>query len=221
MKRSQLGIAFCLFLLFAGCGPSPEQQTRMTATAMTAIAAAWTPTTTPTLTETPAPTSTATQTPNPTETPTLTQTPNPGQYSAPDHSFSLIAPAGWQPSDYGMDYPALEGPKAGNFSQNITFIKDSSTFPMEFYSAIFQDRMNETFTGIKQIGEDFLTTAEGQDYMRWEIEYTREGAVLHQTIYFFGSGDWVYVITYTRLGSQGSQNDSLVDETMKTVVFPQ
>ena len=31
------------FLFMAACGPSPEQQATMTATAMTATAAAWTP----------------------------------------------------------------------------------------------------------------------------------------------------------------------------------
>jgi hypothetical protein len=64
-------------LALSGCGPSPEQQSTMTATSMTASAAAWTQTSTPSLTFTPTATSTPTSTSTPTAsfTPSITSTP--------------------------------------------------------------------------------------------------------------------------------------------------
>ena len=229
---------FILFLLLtAACGPSLEQQATMTATSLTAIAAAWTSTptetstatatatntatstSTSTPTEIPTPTRTATKTKVPTKTATPTQTHDPNRYYAPDNSFSLIPPEGWLPADMGLDYPGLVGPKVGNFSPNLVFIREKSTFDMSFYAAIVQDTLKANLQNLIQISEDFLTTDEGKDYFRWEITDTQKGVSYRQVFYFFGSGDWKLVITYTRQNSQGSEYDPVVDEAMKTVRF--
>jgi hypothetical protein len=85
MTRFILSFFALLTLLFSACGPSPEEQATQTATARTATAAAWTETSTPTLTvtptftvtSTPTVTFTPTDTPTPTITPTFTITPSP------------------------------------------------------------------------------------------------------------------------------------------------
>jgi len=76
MKRKSL-LIFFLFVLVSACGPSPEEQAAMTATAQTTTAAMWTKTPTPTLTFTPTYTFTPTDTstPTPTFTPAITFTP--------------------------------------------------------------------------------------------------------------------------------------------------
>ncbi len=229
MNHLRLFPIFLLCLSLAACGPSAEQQATMTATAMTATAAAWTPTytatatatdtPTPTPTDTPSPTSTSTPTLTPTITQTPTQTPDPNRFYAPDGSFSLIPPEGWQSQEAGMQYPALAGPRLGNFTLNLVFIQEKSTFPMAMYSAFVQDALKETLKGLKEIKEDFLTTAEGKEYFRWEIQSTMQGVAYHQVLYFFESGDWKLVITYTRPLSQGSEYDAQVDEAMQTVRF--
>lgn len=64
-----------IMLLLTACGPSPEQQATLTATSITATAAAWTSTLAPTATFTQTPSPTATFTPTITNTPTVTFTP--------------------------------------------------------------------------------------------------------------------------------------------------
>jgi hypothetical protein len=219
MKLGLLAISFCLILAVSACGPSAAQRAALTATAATATAAAWTSTPTLTPTTTPTQTATATATSTPTLTPSPTVTLNPDLYYALDNSFTLMAPKGWLPADAQTDYPALKGPLAGNYAPNLTFFEDQSRYPMAFYSAIFQDRMQEQLTAYRQLKEEFLTTATGQDYFRWELEHTRGGAVFHQILYFYESGDWKLVITYTRLRSQGPKNDALIDAAMQTVQF--
>jgi uncharacterized protein YraI len=83
MKHSfppALSLVFCFLLLgslLSACGPTPEEQATLTATAKTATAFAWTRTFTSTRTFTPTLTftSTATLTPTITDTPTITFTP--------------------------------------------------------------------------------------------------------------------------------------------------
>ena len=74
MKNQTVALLLTMFILSA-CGPSPEEQAAMTATSITATAAAWTET--PTLTSTPTitPTPTVTLTPSMTPSPTITATP--------------------------------------------------------------------------------------------------------------------------------------------------
>lgn len=73
MKRWSFFLPLILIYLLVGCGQSAEKVATQTATAATAIAAAWTKTPIPTSTHTP--TSTPTMTPTSTMTPTITPTP--------------------------------------------------------------------------------------------------------------------------------------------------
>jgi len=88
-----LSVLSVVFLTLAACGPSPEQQTAMTSTAMTALAALWTatptiiPTATQVPTSTPAPTQTTIPTPTPTLTPTQSQLLAWEQVNAPDITY--------------------------------------------------------------------------------------------------------------------------------------
>lgn len=75
MKRIPF-LTCLIFGLLSACGPSPEQQATMTATAQTATAAMWTKTPTSTFTQTFTPTPTSTFTPTITLTPTITFTPS-------------------------------------------------------------------------------------------------------------------------------------------------
>ena len=224
-----------LFLVLTACGPSAEQQATMTATSLTAIAAAWTatptetptptatmtatPTPTATPTETSTPTRTATKTKPPTKTATPTQTHDPKRYYAPDNSFSLVPPEGWTPADVDLDYPGLIGPTVGNFNLNLRFFREKYRFDVFWYAARVQDDLKDKLQNLSQISEDFLTTDEGKDYFRWEFTDTQEGVIYHHVYYFYESGDWKLVINYTRLRNQGSEYDTVVDEAMKTVRF--
>lgn len=219
----------CLCLLLTACVASPQERAALTANAQTAIAKAWTltpsPTTTPTVSATSPPTDTPTITPSPgatrkpTTTPTFSPTPEPGRYYAADSSFSLIPPEGWHAENVNMDQPGLFGPSLGDFSPNLIFIQEQSTFPVDFYSAMVQEALAESLTNLEQISEDFLVTEEGQDYFRWVIENTQEGAVYRQTLYFFESGDWKLVVIYTRPARQGTENDAIVDEAINTLRY--
>jgi hypothetical protein len=217
--------------LVTACGLSAEEQAAMTATASTATAAAWTRT--PTVTNTPTLTSTLTSTPTetltptpseaPTETPTITLTPtntsDPTRYTSPDNTFSFSKLGGWEPQEFGLEYPVLIGPIIEDIALNLVFMQEESTFPLAFYAALSQDSVAESVENLKTIREDFLVTDEGKDYFRWEFTNDQDGVNYHQVFYIFESGDWKLLITYTRPGDQGSEYDSLVDETMATVRF--
>jgi hypothetical protein len=73
IKKSFFALLSLLFL--GACGPSPEMQATMTATSITATAAAWTDTPSPTATSTFTETPTVTYTPTFTLTPSITPTP--------------------------------------------------------------------------------------------------------------------------------------------------
>ena len=218
-------------LALASCAPSPEHQATLVAGIFTATAAAWTPTPTatatatstptptPTETLTTTPTATATITHTPTATPSPTITPDPNRYYAPDGTFSLVPPKGWEAVDIGLEYPALAGPKFGKTTLSLVFEEEEPIFPMAGYAAIYQDKLTGKIPFITQISEDFLDAADGKIYFRWEIEYAQLGVSIHQAIYFFESGSWVLIVTYTRPRSQGAEYDAQVDEAMQTVRF--
>jgi hypothetical protein len=60
---------------------------------------------------------------------------------------------------------------------------------------------------------------EGLDHFRWEMTNNQNGVVYRQIMYFYGAGDQVLIITFTRSNNQGRELDALVDETMATVRF--
>jgi hypothetical protein len=92
-------------IVLSGCGPSPELQSTLTSTSETATAAAWTDTSTPTLTFTPTLTytstssATSTSTPSSTYSPTATYTPS-------------ITPTATMTTTPTFDYPKVTVNKA-------------------------------------------------------------------------------------------------------------
>jgi hypothetical protein len=219
----------CLIFIITACGPSPEQQATMTSTAMTATAAAWTPTPTPTNTPTSTPTSTPTNTPTPTLTPTPTDTPtatpsptptrDPNRFYADDDKFSMMLPTGWTTKDVGEDYPQLIADTTSQKSPSVVFFTDTSDLPVAFLAATFQDALKENYQNVTTVSEDFLTTAAGDDYMRWEMNYTQNGMPIHAVFYFLEDGNWKLIIAYIRLKDSGSENDALVDAAVDSLRF--
>lgn len=80
-------VLYLITFAITACGPSPEEQATQAASDLTATAAAWTRTPTPTLTFTSTPTFTPTVTSTPTETLTATITPSPTITATPTFSF--------------------------------------------------------------------------------------------------------------------------------------
>lgn len=218
-----------VLLVLSACGASPEQQAAMTATAMTATAAAWTPTLTPSITPTRTMSPTATITPLPSATPTATRTPtstpyptptqDPDRYYPPDNSFSILSPEGWLVTDLGMKYPALLGPRVGTVTQNLVFIPDTSPFMVEMYAAFVQDSITASIENVNSIREDFLTTTQGIDYFYWIIEYTQQGVKVRQIYYIFENGDWKLTIIYTRQAGEAPTQDEVIDAAIDTIRF--
>jgi hypothetical protein len=224
-----------LLLFVTACGPSPEEQAARTAGALTAVAAAWTPTATasptatstptatatvtPTATLSPTPTETTTPTTTPTSTPTPTETRDPARYYAPDGSFSWIPPEGWNDIEVGLDYPLWAKPGARGYSQTLTFFQDESVLDVFFYAAMIQGGLKAEFPNTVKISEDFLTADDGGEYFRWAFTRAEKGNIYYQVMYFFGADDKVLGITYTRLDSAGSEHDAAVDAAINTVRF--
>ncbi len=212
-------------LVLGGCGPSSIQQATQTASVLTLTAGAWTSTPEPTATATFTPTPTTTSTPTatatkiPTKTLTPSPTPDPARYYSPDNSLSFVRIDNWQPLENGTRFPSLVGPIVAGFQLNMFIYEDELAFPVSFYAATVQDSLIQRLQDYSQISEDFLTTDEGKDYFRWEIKDTNQGVVYRQVLYFFESGDWKLIITFTRPEAQGSEYDTLVDQAMQTVRY--
>jgi hypothetical protein len=195
---------------------------------MTAIANAWTSTPTATATTTPTPTQTSTPTKKPTATrrPTNTSTPSPtidpNRFYSPDGDTSLILPEGWKLADENEDegvYSVI-GPISGNSIPRLVFMQTKMEFPLlGFFTAMIQDGYKDNLENYRQIGEEFLTTEDGKEYLRWEIEFTDQGRTRHEVFYFYESGDWMLTVLFSRLRSEGATFDDLVDESMKTVEY--
>ena len=213
----------CLLIMLSACGASAEQRAAQTATAMTATAAAWTPT--PTITDTPTrtPSPTPTESPLPTATATITSSPAPTQdlarYYAPDNSFSIRTPEGWQTTDLGLKFPALIGPHVENVSQNLIFIPDTSTFPMAMYAATVQDSVSSTYPDLTSILEEFLTTSSGIDYFHWVMERVQNDMKLRQVLYIVENGDWKLTVIYTRQAGEAPEQDAVIDAAFDTLRF--
>ncbi len=228
MKKT-IVISGLFILLLSACGPSAEQQSAMTATAETATAAAWTPTptntATPTITPTATPTltPTATNTPRPTNTPAFTPSPtstqDPNRFYAADGTFSIMIPPGWEVVDAGMDYPNLVADPDVSGSPGIFFFTAESDFPVEWWAAGVQDSMAQRLDVLNTISEDFLTTADGRNYFRWEFESTQSGISTHSVCYFFENGSWKLVISYSRLAGRDSETDAVVEQAITTLQF--
>ena len=101
----------------------------------------------------------------------------------------------------------------------MIFIRDQSDFDVFFYAALVQGDLEEELQDLVSVSEDFLTTEDGKDYFRWEVTDTQKGVSYQQVFYFFGSGKWKLVATYTRPKNQGTEYDALVDEAMKSLRF--
>jgi hypothetical protein len=218
-----------LALIIAACAPSPEKQAAMTATSMTATAAAWTPTSSPTKspTNTTTPTPTYTSTPTriptrtllPTYTPSVTPTLDPNRFYASDGRFSMLFPTGWTAKEAGMQYPGLFANTDEKNSPNIIFYTDTSPFPVEFYAAGVQDSLGKNETSITTVSEDFPTTSGGYNYFRWEFKYREGGLPIHTVMYFFENGEWKLILSYSRLADQGTENDQLVETAVDSIQF--
>jgi hypothetical protein len=232
MKRYILVVtSFIVALSLSSCyKPIPKQDYMNTSVAMTLTAQQWT--VTPSLTPIPSLTPTQTQTPTitltptiaPTKTPTMTPTRDPERFYAPSTEYSFIPPTGWEAVDITEKNPDIKepifiGPELGDYSLNLILYRDECPYGVLFFAAAIQDEFMNNDKSMKQIQEDFLVTDDGQEYFRWELTSVSEDVKYHQIFYFFGENEDVLTIVYTRLDSNGSELDSLVDKSMQTFIF--
>lgn len=227
----------CMLFLLAACGPSAEQQAAMTATAMTATAAAWTltPTVTNTPTNTPTPTPTPTDTLTPTLTPTITNTPtptrDPNRYYAEDDSFSMMIPAGWKIQDFGLKHLGLIGPRLGGGFLSIVFVTEETDIPIKDYASIIEESLKASNPDIITTYAETLSTPDGLEYFLWVVEYTSNKVPIQQAYFFFENGNTKLTLIYSRDNQPGGvininntkisaiEYDGIVDEAINTLRF--
>jgi hypothetical protein len=176
-----------------------------------------TPSPTPTFSPTPSITPTSTRAPNPTRTPTFT--PDPNRYFAPDGTFSIVPPPGWLPMDSGLEYPSFVGGVVGNSGLVLDFNQMENFYPVEVYSALFQDAVEKAYPELVQVSESFETSLEGKKFFRWKITRPEDNVTYRQVYYIFDGWGWKLIITYTRPDKLGSEFDELVEAAIKTVHY--
>jgi hypothetical protein len=174
---------------------------------------------TPTITATA--TATATQTPRPTATrrPSPTPTPEAGRYTSPDGFFSFVMPEGWEVTREDNDIIQISGPEVNNFNPNLVASQVEGMFMLEGWSAMFQDEIMDSLEGYSLISEDFIQTDTGETCFRWEFKTTRQGKAFHHIFYMYESGDWKLVIAYTRLEKAGTEEDAMIEASMRSVIY--
>ncbi len=230
-----LSMAFIVAFLFTACGFDNTQQA-VVSTATTLQKATTRPLNTASATATPTPeptftaTITPTDTPRPTSTPTIipTDTPRPTSTSTEIESverfidplknlYSLVPPEGWNsgelPLAFGVYVPAFYAPKADDHSISMGLILAHNPEDMYANADIWKETQKQKLPDLIEIREDQLVADEGTDYIRWEIETEYN----HAVFYFFASEGLNLVIIYDRPKDRGSENDKLVDRSIKTV----
>lgn len=216
-------LAAALAWVLAACGPSPDQQAAMTATALTATAVQWTATptstSTPTLTLIPTSTPLSTATPTPTLTLTPSLTPDPDRYYPPGTSMSMVVPEGWIPFTQGGT-AGLTNPTMKGFFPSILIIEDPVELDLGLYTAQLQDSLTPQLAGYKMIKEDFLTTPDGLPYFRWEFQVNNEeGKDVRVVMYVLEGGLRKGIFQYTRDKNSQQELDVQVEEAINSVRF--
>ena len=229
IKRLFYLVFIFTLIIITGCGPTQEQISTQTATAQTAIAALWTPISSPTATPPPKPT----LTPTPRETPAIAPSLNPDQgkatlFAIEDISFSLIVPEDWTTST-DLTSVELYGPVIGGIQPSLTFRLDQFSLgdtPMNadwmgisMFSAFVQDTITDQVQNPVMVSEGLIEDPGGMIYFRWIMEHKTNGREYHHAFYIFGSGKWFLTGMYSRGKSGGSEMDALIDDTMKTLKF--
>lgn len=224
-RTSLIAIWIVLCLLFiSGCSPSAETIATETSIAATAIATSWTRTPTATFTPSPTktsiPTSTFTSTPQPTETPQLTNTTSPqvsDRHYEPGGEFSYIPPQGWGLGEFpGLKYKIVYGPPLDNFAPNLNFVDEKFGGTLDKYVSSNLAAIQSLFKDVKVLSQEDFATEEGKRAIKVIVENTQNDTKLRHTFYFFDGGSRKFVVTYTRLPDKQQENDSLVDESVKT-----
>ncbi|MEN6434362.1 MAG: hypothetical protein ABFD58_00945 [Anaerolineaceae bacterium] len=232
MKRYTLVVtSFIVALSLSSCYlPISQQEFMNTSVAMTLTAQSWTltPSNTPistlTPTQTTTPTITLTPTPVPTSTPTMTPTQDPDRFYSSSSEYSFVPPKGWEAikiesEDSNIKEPIFVGPNLGDYSLNIVFLRDQCPYGLFTYAASVQDDFFAGNGSVKQIQENYLVTDDGKDYFRWEFTISIDNIKYHQTFYFFGEDEEIMTAIYTRLDSNGSEMDTVVDKSMQSMIF--
>jgi hypothetical protein len=219
----KLILSLCCFILLSACGPSPEQQAAMTSTALTATAAAWTPTLTATLTPMPTDTPTPTLTPTPTDTPTPTLSPtpthDPNRFYAPDDSFSIDIPPGWDTQDFNLKYLGLIGPRIGNGNPSLVFVTEENSYSLLMYTTAFLNSVKVAAPDLTTVSEETLLTPDDREYVRMVVVYTLAEVSIQQVYYFFDFDGTKFTAVFSRTNLEGAELDPMIDEIIGTLRF--
>ena len=217
MVRRLIILTACFAILTSACSLTTSFLPGTTTTTEPAVVSL--PGPTPTLIPTATLAELPVETPVVTATTNIAETPDPRLFTAPDLTFNLTMPEGWTVNDRGGAYPDLQGPEANGIRPVMSFQEEQTENTLDRYAAGYKELFISQNTGYHAIGEETLTTINGDPYLRWEFTNFLQGHILHYTVYFFGSGNNSLVITYIRRDDTGFTNDALVDQALKTVKF--
>jgi hypothetical protein len=116
------------------------------------------------------------------------ETPDPRLFTASDMTFNLIIPDGWVVQDRGGAYPDLQGPDENGIRPVISFYEEQTEYALDRYADIYQDSFISQNTGYQAIGEETLSTTNGDAYLRWGFSNFLQGHIL-AVITHKGKGD--------------------------------
>jgi hypothetical protein len=132
-------------------------------------------------------------------------------------SISYEPPSGWKIIEYpGLKYKIATGPRTNDFAPNFNIIEETFIGTLDDYASANLESLRHMFTDFEVISQEKSETNAGDTYIKIVAEDTQDEKRLRQTAYFFAYGDTKFVITYTRLSNMGEENDTLVDQSMKT-----
>ena len=139
------------------------------------------------------------------------------RYTAPDNTFSIVPPDGWEPRDMpGMKYKVFITQPAEKFAPNITFVDEASNLSLKDYVAENQKVLARLTTNYKELSlAPFATDGNLQGY-RLSFKNRHADKDLIQTQYYFSTPEKKFVVTCSMAESDKRPISSQCDSSLKT-----
>lgn len=131
--------------------------------------------------------------------------------------FSYVPPKYWQISELsGLKYKIIVAPKVNTFTPNINFVDENNSMAIEEYNIESLKTLKKLFPKLLCQNAESFVTAAGAKSLKDDCKNFQNNQWLTQKFYIFDGNGRKIVATYTRSLDTGQENDSIVEDCLKT-----
>jgi hypothetical protein len=139
------------------------------------------------------------------------------RYTAPDKSFSIIPPEGWEERDMpGVKYKIFLTRPAEKFAPNIAFVDEASSLPLKDYVDASRKLLAGTGTSFKELSLEPFSTSGGLQGYRLSFKNEFTSIKLLQTQYYFATPEKKLIVTCSMAENDKRPIFSQCDQSAKT-----